>query len=334
MEQKINAIILAGTKNCQPFVIENFAKFSVGKAQEYKQYLQLDGEYIVKYCIDAALHAKSIEHIFLICEPKKMKNVIKKYSEKERQRITLVENKNTMVESLVYCFSKYTQKAILLPSDAPFLQAKDIDTFASGIKSQTDYAIGFSDGTKLDEIFDSLALYINKEKLKYGLFPIRDGRVRINNLHFLDITKIRKEELELVQNIFNSRWLLDKDGRKNRKNWRNIFIALLRYLQQKKYNPITFLGIVLTSVYAIFFFLAYKTRGSKFSRWYAYPLTNNIIENILWFLTGCRMNCQIILSNTLAPMLDIDVPEAYLLLAKNNNFRDIKRIIDEIDKAR
>ena len=126
MKEKVNAVILAGTKNCEPFTI--------GKQQEYKQYLELEKKPIVSYVINAALRAKRVDKIFIIADPKRINKLLAKYKSKERSRIHLIENQESLMQSLLYCFQEWTPKGILLPSDAPFLQAKDIDNFITSKK--------------------------------------------------------------------------------------------------------------------------------------------------------------------------------------------------------
>ena len=47
-------------------------------------------------------------------------------------------------------------------------------------------------------------------------------------------------------------------------------------------------------------------------------------------LTGWRIKCQIVVNDDLSPMLDIDVPETYLLFAKNKHFEEVKNALKEI----
>jgi len=318
---KLNAVILAGTKNYRQFVI--------GKKKEYKQYLKLCDKYVIEYVIDAVLNAKLVDKIFIICDKQKIKQVLKKYSAKQRKRLHIIENKESLMENINYCFTNYTQKAILLPSDAPFLKPKDIDSFIKQVNTNKDYVIGFTDGSDLDKIFDKLSLFIKKERIKYGLFPIYNADIRISNLHFLDSTKIKKPELNLAQNIFNNRKLLDPDGRKNTKSWKNIAVACLRYLHQRKYHPAIILGGILAAFYGVLFYLAHKSMNNRIGKMYAFLIRPKLMEIIIWLLTAGNTKTQIIITKNLSPMLDIDLEENYLLLAKNNcsNFKNISKFL-------
>jgi 2-C-methyl-D-erythritol 4-phosphate cytidylyltransferase len=316
MKQKVNAVILAGTKNCIPFDIE--------KKKEYKQYLQLNGKYNVEYCLDAVLHAKRVDKIFIVCDPKRMTHVLRRYDKKTCQRIHIIENKDSLMESILYCFKEWTEQAILVPSDAPFLEADDIDVFIKDVDETADYVMGFTDGTALDTVFEKRALFINKERIKYGLFPMYHALVRISNLHYLSFKKITDDEVALAQAVFDNRKLLDEHGRKNRRSWRNIAGACLKYLHKRHYNPAILLGSVLALVHALLFYAAHKTAQSKFGKFYSFFLRRDMIAKTLTLLTGCRIACQIIISKNLRPMLDIDVPETYLLFAKNRHFEELK----------
>src|SRR3989338_1238881 len=140
--------------------------FMIGKQQEYKQYLELEKKPIVSYVIDAALVAKRVDKIFIIADPKRMNKLLGKYNGKERSRIHLIENQESLMQSLLYCFQEWTPKGILLPSDAPFLQAKDIDKFIKAVDPNSDYVMGFTDGRKIDTLFSELSLYVKKDKIK------------------------------------------------------------------------------------------------------------------------------------------------------------------------
>jgi GTP:adenosylcobinamide-phosphate guanylyltransferase len=317
--KETNAIILAGTKN--------YPTFTIGKIKEHKQYLKLEEKYVLEYVIDATLQANRIKKIFIVCDPKKIKRILKKYSKKKRKRILVIENKSSLIDNITFSFKEYTQEAILLPSDAPFLRAKDIDMFVQNIKINTDYAMGFTDGRKLDSLFDKLSLYVKKERIKYGLFPIHNASVRISNLHFLNFAKVGIPELHLVDNVFTNRKLIDHKGRKNRNNWKNIGAACGQYLHERHYNPAILLGALAAIFYGLLFYLAHKSRYSKWSKVYAFPLRPSIIEWIFWFLFGCKVNIQLIVTKNIAPMLDIDLEENYLLLAKNNNFKELKKLM-------
>ncbi len=319
MKQKVNAVILAGTKNCIPFDIE--------KKKEYKQYLQLNGKYIVEYCIDAVLNAKRVDKIFIICDPKKMAQVLQNYDKKTRQRIHVIENQGSLMESILYCFKEWTEQAILVPSDAPFLEAEDIDLFIKDVDETADYVIGFTDGTALDTVFEKRALFIKKERIKYGLFPMYDAQVRISNLHYLSFRKITDDEVALAQRVFDNRRLLDENGRKNRKSWRNIAVACLRYLHKRHYNPAILLGSLFAFVHAFLYYAAHKTAHSTFGKFYSFFLRRAFVAKTVTLLTGCRIQCQLIISKNLGPMLDIDVPETYLLFAKNNHFEELKAVL-------
>src|SRR3989338_7709192 len=322
MKEKVNAVILAGTKNCEPFMI--------GKQVEYKQYLELEKKPIVSYVIDAALHAKRVDKIFIIADPKRMNKLLGKYNGKERSRIHLIENQESLMQSLLYCFKEWTPKAVLLPSDAPFLQAKDIDNFIRAVDPKVDYVMGFTDGRKTDALFNKLSLYVKKEKIKYGLFPIHNAHIRISNLHYIDFTRITTSELALGQAVFNHRKLLKEDGRKDRKNWRKIAWACLRYLHKRKYHPTIIVGSFFAIVYGILFYCSHKTKGTRLEKYYAFFLRPSFIAIIITMLTGWRIKCQILVNEDLSPMLDIDVPETYLLFAKNKHFEEVRSILKQI----
>ncbi len=322
MKEKINAVILAGTKNCEPFTI--------GKQREYKQYLELDQKPILSYVIDAALGAKRIDKIFIIADPKKINKVVSKYKGKARERIHLVENQESLMQSLLYCFQEWTAKGILLPSDAPFLQAEDIDNFIRTVDKNVDYAMGFTDGKKIDALFNKLSLYVKKEKIKYGLFPIHNAQIRISNLHYIDFTRITANELALAQGVFDHRKLLKEDGRKDRKNWRKIGWACFRYLHKRKYHPAILLGSLFAIVYGILFYCAHKTKETKLEKFYTFFLRPSFIARVISMLTGWKIKCQIIVNQDLSPMLDIDVPETYLLFAKNKHFQEVKDTLKTI----
>ncbi len=319
MKEKVNVVILAGTKNCEPFTI--------GKQQEYKQYLELEKKPIVSYVIDAALVAKRVDKIFIIADPKRMNALLRKYKDKERSRIHLIENQESLMQSLLYCFKEWTPKAVLLPSDAPFLQAKDIDNFIKSVDPKVDYVMGFTDGRKIDALFDTLSLYVKKEKIKYGLFPIHNAHIRISNLHYIDFTRVTASELALGQAVFDHRKLLKEDGRKNRKNWRKIAWACFRYLHKRKYHPAIIMGSFFAVVYGLLFYCSHKTKGTKLEKYYTFFLRPSFIAVIITMLTGWRIKCQILVNEDLSPMLDIDVPETYLLFAKNKHFEEVKNAL-------
>src|SRR3989338_5027854 len=312
MKEKVNAVILAGTKNCEPFLI--------GKQQEYKQYLELEKKPIVSYVIDAALVAKRVDKIFIIADPKRMNTLLRKYKSKERSRIHLIENQESLMQSLLYCFKEWTPKGILLPSDAPFLQAEDIDTFIRTVDKDVDYAMGFTNGKKIDALFNELSLYVKKEKIKYGLFPIHNAQIRISNLHYIDFTRVTTNELAFAQGVFDHRKLLKEDGRKDRKNWRKIAGACFRYLHKRNYHPAIIIGSLFAIGYGILFYCSHKTRGTKLEKFYTFFLRPSCIALIITMLTGWRIKCQIVVNDDLSPMLDIDVPETYFLFAKNKHF--------------
>ncbi len=320
MKEKVNAVILAGTKNCEPFTI--------GKEKEYRQYLELENKPVISYVIDAALKAKRIDTIFIIADPKRISKVLNKY--KGNARMHVVENQESLMQSLRYCFQEWTPKGILLPSDAPFLQAKDIDNFINTVDPGVDYAMGFTDGRKMDALFNELSLYIKKEKIKYGLFPIYHAHIRISNLHYIDFTRITDQELALVQGVFDHRKLLKEDGRKERKNWRKIAWACLRYLHQRKYHPAILFGSIVAGFYAFLIYCGHKTKGTTLEKFYTFFLRPSFFAAIISMLTGGRIKCQIIVNRDLSPMLDIDVPETYLLFAKNQHFQEVRDMLKRI----
>ncbi len=315
MKGKQNIVILSGTKNCDPFLIS--------KKKEYKQYLLLNGKPVVSYVIDAALSAKCVNKIFIIADPAKMRKVLSFYSSHQRARIHVVENQESLLQSIFFCFTEYTQTGVLLPSDAPFLTSKSIDAFIGKIPDTADYVIGFTNGRKLDAIFSKAALFVKKEAIKYGLFPIHDAQIRISNLHYLDFTHVSSLEQKLASSVFENRKLLDEHGRKNRKSWRRIAGACLLYIHQRHYHPAILLGAVLTGFAAFCFYVAHKTRHSMFEKIYAFPLRPAFFSFVLTLLTGYKLTCVALVTEDLAPMLDIDVVETYLLLTKNNHFEEL-----------
>ncbi len=317
--KKVNAVILAGTKNCTPF--------EIGKKKEYKQYLQLNKKPIVGYCIDAVLKAKRVANIFIICDFKKMQSVLKDYNDAKRKRIHIIENKDSLMESILFCFKEWTEQAILIPSDTPFLRPNDIDAFIKEINEKTDYAIGFTDGSSLDILFEKQALFIKKERIKYGLFPIHDAEIRVSNLHYLNFRKFTENEIHFAQRVFENRLLLDGNGRKNRKNWRNIAAAGFLYLHKRNYHPLIIVGCLFSLCQAILFYCSHKTMHSTVGKFYSFFLRKDMLAKTLTLLTGCRITCQVIISKNLSPMLDIDVPETYLLFAKNTYFEEFKRVL-------
>ncbi len=231
---------------------------------------------------------------------------------------------------MLYCFTEWTPKGILLPSDAPFLQAKDIDHFISSVDSKSDYAMGFTDGRKIDALFSTLSLYVKKEKIKYGLFPIHNAHIRISNLHYIDFTKITTNELAFAQAVFDHRKLLKEDGRKDRRNWRKIAAGCLRYLHKRKYHPAILVGSMIAAMYAILFYCAHKTKGTRLEKMYTFFLRPSFIAIIITMLTGWRIKCQIIVNEDLSPMLDVDVPETYLLFAKNKHFEEVQSVLNKV----
>ncbi len=310
--KKTDAIILAGTKS--------YTKFTIGKTKEHKQYLKIAGKYILKYTVEATLKATRVRNIFIVCDPDKIDTVLQGYSYEQKKRICIIPNKATLMENIHICFKTYTKSGILLPSDTPFLQAKDIDEFIAAIKPKTDYAIGFTDGAELDAMLEKIALYVNKERIKYGLFPIHDATIRINNLHYIDFTKITNAEIFLAQVIYDNRKLLNQHGKKNMQNWIIISYACFRYIRLRDYNPAILLGAFLTIINAFLFYLAHKYRHSKLVRFYTFPLRIKNITTVLWLLFGCKFNIQIVLTKNLRPMLDIDQEESYLLWQKNKGY--------------
>lgn len=319
MKKKQNVVILSGTKNCDPFVI--------GKQREYKQYLSLCGKQVVSYVIDAALAAKRVDKIFIIADPARMRKVLLQYSSKERQRIHLIKNQDSLLQSIFLCFTEYTPTAVLLPSDAPFLTSQSIDAFIEKIPSNVDYVMGFTNGEKIDAIFSKAALFVKKEAIKYGLFPIHNAQIRISNLHYLDFRHISSAEQEFASSVFENRKLLDEYGRKNRKSWKEIARACSVYLHKRRYNPLILSGTFLGFFVSMCFYLAHKTRHTIFEQFYAFPLRSSVMSFILTLLTGYKIRCYVLVTDDLLPMLDIDVPETYLLLTKNNQFEELRLLL-------
>jgi molybdopterin-guanine dinucleotide biosynthesis protein A len=319
--KKVNGIILAGTKR--------YKKFRIGKTVEHKQYLKLNNKFIIEYVIDAALQAKRIEHLYIVCDPKKIKKVLKKYKPTQRSRISIVPHKANIMDNVLSCPA--AKKTVLLPSDAPFLQPGEIDEFIQTIKEGTEYAMGITDATHLDTLFDKMALYIKKERIKYGLFPIHGASVRLSNMHFIDHEKIHGPERLLGQEIYNNRKLLNEKGGKNRKSWKNIGRACFHYLHKKRYNPAIFLGLFISSIYAFFFYCAHKSRNSRSLEFYTFFLRPGMIEKGIWLLLGTTINIQIIITKKLGAMLDIDQEENYLLWEKDKSsrFKEMQDLLKE-----
>lgn len=319
MKKKQNIVILSGTKNCDPFVI--------GKQREYKQYLSLDGKPVVSYVIDAALAAKRVDKIFIIADPVRMRKVLSHYSSRQRERIHIIENQDSLLQSIFLCFTEHTPTGVLLPSDAPFLTSQSIDAFIEQIPQKAEYVIGFTNGKRIDAIFSKAALFIKKEAVKYGLFPIHDAHIRISNLHYLDFTHVGSAEQQLASKVFENRKLLDEHGRKNRKSWRHIVGACLSYLHQRHYHPAILIGASLGLFVGMCFYLSHKTRHTVFEHLYAFPLRPAFMSFILTLLTGCKLHCHVLITDDLLPMLDIDVSETYLLLTKNNHFEELRELL-------
>jgi GTP:adenosylcobinamide-phosphate guanylyltransferase len=321
MVKKRDAVILAGTKN--------YPKFQIGNRHEHKQYLELDGRYVIEYVLDAALQASAVETIYIVCDPQKIKPVLDRYPAAQRGRLeNIIENKDSLIQN-VQQGMQHTKNTILLPSDAPFLTAADIDAFAAVVADDTDYALGFSDGSALDTVFEKMDIGVQKEQIKMGLFPIRHGAIRISNLHIVNATALEKPELDLADRVFTNRKLLDTSGKRNIMRWASMAYACLQYFHDRHYHPKIFVGSCSTALLGGLFYLASYYREFSVGELFCYPLHQHAFETTLNALTAGNVKIQTPILSGIRPMFDIDVPETYALLARGDTFRRMREVLKE-----
>ncbi len=305
--QKVNALILAGTVE--------FHKFDINNKIEYKQFHKLGKKKIIEYTINAVLKSKFIDSIFVIGNKEKLSFV-------KNKRITILSEQENVVDNIRYAINKIkdNKRLLITTSDCPLITEKDIDQFISTSNQKSDFVLGFSTLNNFNKVMDKLNLKVKSEKLKLGFFPIYKSSIRINNLFIIKPNKITNHLLDLARDINKNKSLLKTNGKTNLKSWKGIGHAFLKYFEKSKIHKITILrGVTRALLVGTMLLYAYKLRNFSINpfRFFVRP---NRIEKVIWVLTDKQIHSQIHVSNIINPLIDIDVPETYHILA-NSGFR-------------
>ncbi len=310
--KSVDALITSGTKGVK--------KFNVNGKKEYKQYLDFGGKLIIEYVINATLKAKRVKNLYITGDYKKLNILINKKYRNYKKRIFIIEHQRDLMSSVSFAFKKIKGKVILLPSDAPFINSKEIDKFIELANPKMNYIIGFTSKKAVEKMFKAMKINHVAEKFKFSFFPAYNVDVRINNLHILDFHNIDTSAIKLGQDIFDHRYLMKRSGKVRLGNWLGMGKALIIYFLRNidKFHYIS-LGVLRALFQGLMITFAIKFKNFKIFRRLN---TRESIIKTFNYLSAKRVKCDILLTDLVSPLLDIDIEENYdLFLDKRDKLK-------------
>jgi CTP:molybdopterin cytidylyltransferase MocA len=262
MASRIDAIILAGTKNCP--------KLAVDGREEYKQFLELGGKTLVEHVIDAALGCDEISRVYVVTDYKRLSRILEARGTFGNNRLNLVPDYGSYVENIRKtflrdvipcagreeylngsdeiddegCRKEYVlrnpeaaeHEVLLLYSDMPFVQSADITRFLQTSrtgKKEPDFVVGLASQEELSLLEEEVGASLSSPGTKTELLPFERTRVRPNNLCKLKPLKVPTKVWEVVQGFYQSRGLLQESGETNSVNWEEIISAAKEYVRSR-----------------------------------------------------------------------------------------------------
>jgi len=180
----LNAIILAGTHADKTKLIYG----------QNKAFLEINKQPVIKNVIDSLKKAKSIDRIAIVGPPELEKIVgqeitIESKARKEARRF--IENVMTPYNLL----RKFSQKALFITCDLPFISPETIDDFVSNCKDNADFYFGLINIENIPKEIETF-----KGHFAFHLKE-RKGYFRTANLALFDGSNVSNKKREYMESF-------------------------------------------------------------------------------------------------------------------------------------
>lgn len=338
MQNRIDAIVLAGTQGCRPLEING--------QKEYKQFLRIGGRTLLEYSIEAALNCPEISRVYVVSDIPQIEKELPK-SLIYHNKLNLTPDRGSYVRNIRDVFLEealenaghppydrkeeklYTEaftpdayrkiyletdpaaaqhKILLLYSDTPFIKPEDITRFLA-TSDDADIVIGFTDTQAVEQLEADINFNISSPLLKTALVPLEDTDVRFSNLSTIKPLKIPVLICNLVQDIYERRYLFDEKGESNTGNWEGITRKAWDYAIKSGSTATVLLGFV--KIVRCFSALYAANRGMILPR---LLLDRTDFEHAIHLLSGKQMTVSANVGDVAHPMIDVDNEKMYNLL--------------------
>ncbi len=343
MSKRLDAIILAGTQGCEPLEIDG--------RRDYKQFLPLGNKAIAQYVIEAALECSDINRVYVVSDINRMNQVLP-LDITSHNKFNLTHDRGSFVQNIKEVFfeemlenagypeyESYKEKhykdaftpnayrkvyseqnptaaehqVVLLYSDTPFICANDISRFVA-TSENADLVIGFADAPAVMQLEQTTGVRVSDPMMKTGLFPLEDTDVRFNNISLVKPLRVPIQVWDLVQNIYERRYLLDDKGNKNTGNWKSIVKTGWEYTKSFDSGFSVMRGFLKAATSFLALYYAIR-RKSALPRLF---LDRTDFENAIHLLSDKQMTASINISDVVHPILDIDNARMYTRLCADN----------------
>ncbi len=333
----IDAIILGGTEGCP--------KLKIGNVEEHKQFLELGGKTIIEHVIDSALSCEDIRNVYVVTDPEKLISVAPRYMYQERLHIT--PDSGSLTNNVWHTFCSYVlpgagyavydhrkgtrsyhdhflennpsatdYEVVLLHSDAPFTSPEDISRFVAETSDDVDYTIGLGEEGAFMMLEEEVGEELCVPSTKTALLPLDDTNVRWNNLVRGKPMKVSPEAWDVMQGIYERRYLLDKEGGERKRNWTGIVRMFWEYVNRhSERRPSIVKGFLRGVSCFAALYMAHKT-GSAWPRLF---LGKEDCERAAYQMSGKKLRGRLHIGDVVHPGLDIDNAEMYLKLTADDS---------------
>lgn len=229
----------------------------------FQPYMDFHGKTCLEYVVEAAMGAQSVGDIFIWGDKKKLENVLGEHLRNYDRKITIVEERQNIVESFFFTFLDYASSAgnilqgtvagwnsindidwvqlkkrfgktaywekqvDVIVSDTPLISAYEIDYLIQSKNHEADIVIGRTVRKDYKAILEKLDAFPDKEKSIKNFYTYRIGNkdipLIVNSYMAGKPFKLDENIWNLINNFYENRTIIA--GRK--KNLRKIATNLL-----------------------------------------------------------------------------------------------------------
>ena len=323
MVNKINAIVLAGTHGAEPFEID-------GKKIR-KQYIEICGKTIIERVVDAVLDAKLIDKVYVVGNTEELTVYLK---DKPKERCIFVEQytgvMNNILETFLrhICYDTVTDyknhesrakmidkyrnlaedKVFVIHSDLLFPSATSIDELISQCDDMSDIECGLTNKDAFDDFLERNDVKDYDENINKTAFtPVGEFKLRFNNMLLLKPLKMPVALYNLIQEVYENRFLIDYRGNVKVEVWKKLANLYRRYARDSGGSSLYKKFIVYRGFINGLIACAFLHRAKNRDKGYWITTMKDGEKYTTWF-TG--MKARYIITDSLS-VIDLDMPGTY-----------------------
>jgi hypothetical protein len=353
--ERIDAIVLAGTKGARAFTID-------GQSVS-KPFLTLGGEPLVRRVVRAVLGARRIEKVYVVGQPEALREAIGPELHEHASRLRIVPEGSGLLDNGYRAFFHHllpdrnlgepagehldpeavaayrdshpearTLPVLAVTSDLPFLTPGDIDRFLDRDPGDAAIVFGLVDYSELERMRAVIGKQAVLDQWKLGGMPFRRISVRMANVFLVRPLLGDPAAYSLLTDLYKHRWLLKQDGSVHWRNWWATSKAMLSYSLRVN-GWWKFLRGLVNFVPAMIAASLARLTG-RVGKWLSWPFRLFLSKNDVQFIGSTMIGCQghLVVGKDLGTAIDIDVSESYLSLIKDGE-KDYERIARYLREA-